>query len=486
MNMLLLLLMPLLAVNAIAQKTITEAEYQIDGGDPLPLIVDESALTYSGDQAFTIELDSSNLSIGPHEVSVRFKDSEGVWSYWDRSNMRQRWFRVTGKQYLTAAEWYIDEDPGAGNGTPIDLPDDGSWDGKLESLTIDNIDSIALSVDVHTLYVRCKDQDGNWGKINQCVFEISKPLIIRAAEWVTDPDTTPGQGNPLKPADGAFDSAEEEFISDSLRYDAFPTDTIIYIRVQDNLNFNVDYAEGDPDPTVRGRWSSNNGWRQEAQIVINPSQPLPTPTPTVTPEPSEPTPTPTVPVVLPTPTSIPSDPNATEFLATLVKTLDCGEDTLSESSWIEVPGGFEDRSPGIVQSGVSISSDFVPSSADNKGIEFVLNAGDVSMIVASESVNCVDDLILMKAHLHSNGPSAQIVLGALKGTFTTGENLDGSLAMNLARSSASCEIEEGVVWLLYKPDSGETLSPFIQVSTDNLLGEKVWLDRIDIYQLKQK
>ena len=61
---------------------------------------------------------------------------------------------------IAAAEYYIDTDPGLGNGIPIEAAD-GSFDGTLEDIDF-NVMGSELGVGVHTIYVRFKDQLGIW------------------------------------------------------------------------------------------------------------------------------------------------------------------------------------------------------------------------------------------------------------------------------------------------------------------------------------
>ena len=62
--------------------------------------------------------------------------------------------------YLTSAEYYVDVDPGLGNGTPINAVD-GSFDGTLEDVDF-NILASDLGVGVHQISVRFQDATGVW------------------------------------------------------------------------------------------------------------------------------------------------------------------------------------------------------------------------------------------------------------------------------------------------------------------------------------
>jgi len=156
-----------------------------------------------------------------------------------------------GEPILMGAEWFIDEDPGLGNGIAILLPVDGLWDEPEEEVETNDIDISHLGVNGpgdpngHTVFVRFFDSDGNWGKTRQAQFQVAAELHLVAAEWTTDPLCPVGQGNEMQPADGIWDEPEEELVADvdSTQLDSCNRPTV-YVRVQDNL----------------GRWSTRGGW----------------------------------------------------------------------------------------------------------------------------------------------------------------------------------------------------------------------------------
>jgi hypothetical protein len=252
----------------VQAKSVVAAQYRIDEVSPaFDLILDSTRIVPFPSptpptpataffEATFIEQNTatSSLSIGPHLLQTRFQDSDGIWSYWDLSTQRPVWFEVTGDQHLTGAEYFIDTDPGPGMGVPILLPADGLWDERDEDIDVEGIDTSSLSVGSHILFIRARDADGNWGKIRLAPFEVAPPLVIQAAEWVTDPNTPPGGGNPMMAADGSFDSATEELTSDPIGFSDLPhCQHHIYVRVQDNLT----------------RWSSRNGWGPESLVSFN-------------------------------------------------------------------------------------------------------------------------------------------------------------------------------------------------------------------------
>lgn len=247
--------------SALAQ-TIGSAEYFIDddpGIGKAILLAPTDGAWGGRDETAVMDIDTSSLATGSHLLGVRFQQSDGAWSY-----TRTTWFRVTGEPVLTGAEWFIDDDPGAGKGTPVRLPADGAWDEAQEEIDISDIDISGLSPNGpgdpngHTIFVRFLDSDGNWGKTRQARFQILSGLHLVAAEWTTDPACPAGQGNKMLAADGIWDEPEEELVADVSTAQLNPCDRpTIYVRVQDSV----------------GRWSTRGGWvlEQDDKWVFDPS-----------------------------------------------------------------------------------------------------------------------------------------------------------------------------------------------------------------------
>lgn len=222
-------------------SAIQQAEVRIDGGavHAMSLVVTNSRPEY-WEGNFSLDVSSANLSVGPHWLEVRMQGDNGVWSAW-----QGQWFRIAGQPTLIAAEWFVDSDPGGGQGRPISLPADGAWDEAEEDLIVAGVEALDLSVGYHTLFVRCQDSDGNWGLTSQTVFYVAEPLYLVAAEWTSDPNTTPGSGRPMRAADGKFDEPEEDLLATGTADElgAVCSTPSIYVRVKDSL----------------GRWSTRHG-----------------------------------------------------------------------------------------------------------------------------------------------------------------------------------------------------------------------------------
>lgn len=154
---------------------------------------------------------------------------------------------ITANAGIVSAEYFIDTDPGIGNGLPLQTVD-GSWDGALEFLYADGIESDVLDVGEHTLYVRVLDDQDNWGIARQVKFNVIaanpyKKLV--EGEYFINTDPGAGNGIPLIAHDGAFDEAIETAVKDSILTDTLCAgEYMIFVRFRDNFSY----------------WPSFTGW----------------------------------------------------------------------------------------------------------------------------------------------------------------------------------------------------------------------------------
>ena len=182
--------------SAILQPAITRVEWYLDtdpgfgNGTALPI---SSAQDLAG---LSFNIDMLPLAQGVHIVGIRSKDANGAWS------LDNKWLFV--KPYsssvlvqpnITRVEWYLDTDPGYGNGNALSI----SAGQDLAGLFF-NIDMIPLSQGVHIVGVRSKDANAAWSLDNKWIFlkpynaggVNPVPNIVRMEYYV---DVDPGYGN---------------------------------------------------------------------------------------------------------------------------------------------------------------------------------------------------------------------------------------------------------------------------------------------------
>jgi len=185
-----LLLLMVLATQCWSQQ-INSAEYWVDS-DPGAGNATSLTIAPSGESVFSGNVDMSTLTIGLHLLGVRFKDDRDIWG----SN-EARLFYVLGGNVatnLTAAEYWVDTDPGDGNGTALAISS-GPNPVAVSSLPLE-----ALPIGLHSVGVRFKDSREIWGLPEVRLFYVlggNFATDLTAAEYWVDTDPGAGSGTAL-------------------------------------------------------------------------------------------------------------------------------------------------------------------------------------------------------------------------------------------------------------------------------------------------
>ena len=201
----------LIEVVNIPSPWVSMAEYFIDTdpgfgqGTMLPFTPNGSNVTLD----FNVDL--SGLPDGFHQLYIRVKDTEGLWSLTSRRSFLKENINVTNK-IVTNIEYFFDADPGPGQGQSIPFT-------PSPNVVITNhiIDISSLSDGFHKLYIRAKDETGSWSQTNIRSF-FKKQVIVPvpnliAAEYYIDSDPGFGLGIDL-PVAGNATVEELSFIED--------------------------------------------------------------------------------------------------------------------------------------------------------------------------------------------------------------------------------------------------------------------------------
>lgn len=115
-------------------------------------------------------ISTTGVGSGNHVLFVRTKDQNGKWSLY-----QPREFNV--KSLIMASEYFIDTDPGVGNGIPMPV---GT---PSDSVTFNGVVTTgALPFGNHFLFVRTKDQKGVWSLYEPQQFTTGSPLPV---EWIS-------------------------------------------------------------------------------------------------------------------------------------------------------------------------------------------------------------------------------------------------------------------------------------------------------------
>jgi len=178
---------------------IASAEYFFDTD---PGVGNGTALTMTGS---SVDLDynipTTGLSSGIHKLFIRVINDDGTWSLYDR-NVIYINPSHSNTANIAAAEYFIDTDPGVGNGTALTVS------GNVIDQNF-SISTTGLTDGIHRLFVRVINDNGAWSIYDRNVFYINpsqtNTALITAAEYFIDTDPGVGMGTPLVMAGNVVD-----------------------------------------------------------------------------------------------------------------------------------------------------------------------------------------------------------------------------------------------------------------------------------------
>ena len=191
-----------ISATAAASTPVVAAEYFIDN-DPGPGAGTPIGVGTTGNTVnFSFALSTASLAPGFHLLAIRTKNAEGVWGPFET-----RGFYITrvsaNAGMIAAAEYFIDVDPGAGNGTPVVITS-----GAISNFIM-AVPTTSIASGFHTLAIRTKNADGVWSLFETRGFYVSSATTdmgtITEAEYFLDADPGVGNGSPLSitaPANG--------------------------------------------------------------------------------------------------------------------------------------------------------------------------------------------------------------------------------------------------------------------------------------------
>jgi PKD repeat protein len=191
---------------------IVFAEYFIDTDPGFGLATAIPIIPGDSIPALTFNADVTALSNGIHTLYVRTKDSNGLWSLTNRHAFVKMFFN---SPVIVSAEYFIDTDPGFGQGTAIPL----TANDTIPALNF-TANVTGLNSGLHTLYVRTKDGNGVWNLTKNMVFlkesTVASENITKLEYFV---DTDPGFGNATPLAlPAAPDISNHPFIANVTAY----------------------------------------------------------------------------------------------------------------------------------------------------------------------------------------------------------------------------------------------------------------------------
>jgi len=213
----------LLLVSSVRGQSITTLEYFFDtdpgfgNGTSISVTEVNDEINYEG------SIMASSLSRGLHTLYIRAKNSDDEWGLTikklilvDQGEVRE----------IEDIEYFFDEDPGFGNGTSISITAARQIDEEAM------LSTEGLSVGLHTIFIRAKFTDGNWGMpIKKLILvDQSDPVLVSniiSAEYFFNTDPGFAAATPISVNAGA--DIETTFTIPSTNLPI--GDQVLYVRV---------------------------------------------------------------------------------------------------------------------------------------------------------------------------------------------------------------------------------------------------------------
>lgn len=174
-------------------QDIEQVEYYFDTDPGLGLAYAISITPNTDLDNLTTSIDISGLDAGIHFLYIRSRDAQNRWSL-----VNQKIITINNASNasgdIVMAEYYVDTDPGFGQGSPLSLTPD--MDIAALNRTIS---TTGLSQGIHMLMLRTKDEYGRWSLTRGYPFLLSSGSIenITALEYYFDTDPGYGQAQPI-------------------------------------------------------------------------------------------------------------------------------------------------------------------------------------------------------------------------------------------------------------------------------------------------
>ncbi len=178
------------------------------------------------DGVFHFSVGLKNVTPGYHKFYIRVKDSDGKWSFTSRRNIEVP--PIYSKTTIVGGEYFIDKDPGFGQGTPMIVSSPDS--AILQNF---NVLTASLTDGYHKLYGRVLDNTGRWGltfRRNIEIYQNNENKIFKV-EYFFDEDAGVGNCTSTILASPAADGSFQISIPRS----TIPTGSdSLFLRVQDD------------------------------------------------------------------------------------------------------------------------------------------------------------------------------------------------------------------------------------------------------------
>lgn len=198
--------------DANTKSDVVSAEYYVDD-DPGIGNGTSVSLSASENVDFSFTVDQSLLTEGFHNLVIRTQDSNGQWGMQESIAVYASNANPLGTTLISEIEYFIDDDPGIGSGTSIDIVDVVVFDEQLMATTN------GLDPGMHNITFRVQDERGVWSQIEKRNFlvdpfisnDISSGIASNIVSYEYFMDVDPGIGQATEVSVVPASSIDEDF-----------------------------------------------------------------------------------------------------------------------------------------------------------------------------------------------------------------------------------------------------------------------------------
>lgn len=227
MKKILAMLFSTVTLMAAAQDTsVIRMEYFVDT-DPGVGHATSMNVPASADVTFPFTVNLTGYSTGYHKLYIRTRDNLGRWSLTAKRNIEV--LPAQTQNSVVSGEYFIDQDPGFGAGTPINVstPDTMVFQSFTSTLS-------GLAEGFHKLYGRFRDTYGNWSQTFRRNIEVIKDENNEVVNGEYFFKTDNGFGN-CSPVVFATPSADGTFTFNIPAAQIPANADTLFVRVRDDM-----------------------------------------------------------------------------------------------------------------------------------------------------------------------------------------------------------------------------------------------------------
>jgi hypothetical protein len=171
---------------SVSATQVSKMEYFIDTDPGFGNGTDIPVTASANISDLAVGINISSASNGFHNLFIRSKDDNGSWSITNHYLFLKQTVSAT---QVNKVEYFVDTDPGFGNGTDVSVTPSGNVSDVLVP-----VDMSSLSNGFHNVYFRSKDNNGSWSLTNHWLFfKDMAQNNLQSGEYFFDTD--PGFGN---------------------------------------------------------------------------------------------------------------------------------------------------------------------------------------------------------------------------------------------------------------------------------------------------